>query len=351
MLSSQVKNEVLQKIRQLAGDSTFDEKVKKDEEALKEVLEQFPFRQNPSLIDRLTPEKLYSPGGSRDSFFYFFEFKLKRVGHIRVFSNKAWREACEKIELFKNLLKLIVNDKEPIHKKIDDKRWLELKGWGGDRHYVKKLVFIYYHDRILPTFKTEMLEMWISGLGLFEEAKRESMRKYNEELHTLTVGKKFELYNELILRSIRKILPESEMEKWNTMAIARLLGQLFPSSTPVVEKPGPLSKIPILYEPVNELGVVLLFGMYHRELGFPYIIKVQRAFPDMIALDEDGNYCRIEFEYRASNFLQHGHDLQKCDYIICWTDDLESGNPIKDKVISLKEEIFERAELDTEEES
>jgi len=88
--------------------------------------------------------------------------------------------------------------------------------------------------------------------------------------------------------------------------------------------------------------------MYHKELGFPYIIKVQSTFPDMIALDEDGNYCRIEFEYKASNFIQHGHDNNECDYIICWVDDI-GNHPIKDKVISLKEEIFKTQEINDEE--
>ncbi|MEM3067013.1 MAG: hypothetical protein QXI81_06770, partial [Nitrososphaerota archaeon] len=146
--------------------------------------------------------------------------------------------------------------------------------------------------------------------------------------------------NELILKSLKDVLPKD----WDTLAIARLFRELVPFPQPVEKTGGPLGKIPLLYEPVNELGVVLLFGMYHRELGFPYIIKVQQTFPDMIALDEEGNYCRIEFEYRSSTFIQHGHDISGCDYIICWVDDLEGGSPIKEKVISLKEEIFEERE-------
>ncbi|MDW8034535.1 MAG: hypothetical protein RMI79_06370, partial [Nitrososphaerota archaeon] len=70
-------------------------------------------------------------------------------------------------------------------------------------------------------------------------------------------------------------------------------------------------------------------------------IEVQSMFPDMIALDDDGNCCRIEIEYRSSTFIQHGHDPNECDYIVCWIDDLESESPLKEKIISLKEEIFE----------
>ncbi|MEM2910138.1 MAG: hypothetical protein QXO01_03625 [Nitrososphaerota archaeon] len=340
MLLTQIKNDVLQKVKQLSTSSEFHEEVRKDREALKEMLDYFPFRKNPEMIDKLTPKSLYNPGGPRDWFFYFFEFKLKRVGRIRVPSDLPWREACEKIDLFKQLLKLLVNDEKLIHEKIDDERWLELKGWGGDKHYVKKLLFIYYPDQVMPTFKTDILEMQLNWLGLFEEAKLESRKRHDEDLNALSVGKKFELYNELILKSLKDVLPKD----WDTLAIARLFRELVPFPQPVEKTGGPLGKIPLLYEPVNELGVVLLFGMYHRELGFPYIIKVQQTFPDMIALDEEGNYCRIEFEYRSSTFIQHGHDISGCDYIICWVDDLEGGSPIKEKVISLKEEIFEERE-------
>jgi len=68
--------------------------------------------------------------------------------------------------------------------------------------------------------------------------------------------------------------------------------------------------VPILFEPVNELGVVMVFGMIHKQL----------CFPDAVVMDRDGELRRIEFEYRLSNFLQHRHDPSKCDFIICWED-------------------------------
>ena len=49
-------------------------------------------------------------------------------------------------------------------------------------------------------------------------------------------------------------------------------------------------------------------------------MKVGADFPDAVVMDQDGELRRIEFEYRLSNFLQHRHDLSKCDFIICWKD-------------------------------
>jgi hypothetical protein len=75
------------------------------------------------------------------------------------------------------------------------------------------------------------------------------------------------------------------------------------------------------YEPVNEQGVVLLFGMLAKELGY-MIETVQTGFPDCEALRQIGperwQRVRIEFEFESRNFREHGHAATGCDVIICW---------------------------------
>lgn len=77
------------------------------------------------------------------------------------------------------------------------------------------------------------------------------------------------------------------------------------------------------HAPVNEQGVVLLFGMVAHELG--YLVEVvQTGFPDCEAKRQvaSGQWqrVRIEFEYESRNFRDHGHDPQQCDVIVCWRD-------------------------------
>jgi hypothetical protein len=79
------------------------------------------------------------------------------------------------------------------------------------------------------------------------------------------------------------------------------------------------------HAPVNEQGVVFLFGMVCRELG--YVVESVRAgFPDCEAKRKVGDSptrwqrVRIEFEYLSRNFKSHGHDPDKCDLIVCWRD-------------------------------
>lgn len=74
--------------------------------------------------------------------------------------------------------------------------------------------------------------------------------------------------------------------------------------------------------PVNESGVILLFGMLAAEFGL-MIEAVQPGFPDCEAKYQcdDGKWrrLRIEFEFESRNFVLHGHKVEGCDVIVCWT--------------------------------
>jgi hypothetical protein len=75
------------------------------------------------------------------------------------------------------------------------------------------------------------------------------------------------------------------------------------------------------HAPVNEDGVVCLFGMVARELGY-LVEAVQAGFPDCEAKRQiaPGQWqrVRIEFEFESRNFQDHGHAAEGCDIIVCW---------------------------------
>jgi hypothetical protein len=83
----------------------------------------------------------------------------------------------------------------------------------------------------------------------------------------------------------------------------------------------PLDFRGLRHEPVNEQGVVFLFGMIARELGY-MVEAVQTGFPDCEAkrqvTPEQWQRVRIEFEYESRNFRDHGHGPDGCDVIVCW---------------------------------
>jgi hypothetical protein len=74
------------------------------------------------------------------------------------------------------------------------------------------------------------------------------------------------------------------------------------------------------HEPVNEQGVVLLFGMVAKELGYT-VEAVQSGFPDCEAkrqiAPQRWQRVHLEFEFESRNFRDHGHSLTGCDVIVC----------------------------------
>ena len=84
------------------------------------------------------------------------------------------------------------------------------------------------------------------------------------------------------------------------------------------------------WEPTNEQEVVMLFGRLLGYLKRPLAIEfVQRGFPDCKAADsETGDEIWIEFELYSSHFYRdHSKRSEKCDWIVCWHDDLNGAPP------------------------
>ena len=79
----------------------------------------------------------------------------------------------------------------------------------------------------------------------------------------------------------------------------------------------------MVYAPINENGVVFLFGKVMEDLHM-YVEEIKPGFPDCIARRFTGKgweRIRIEFEFRSSNFKLHKHDPKDCDIVVCWEHD------------------------------
>lgn len=94
----------------------------------------------------------------------------------------------------------------------------------------------------------------------------------------------------------------------------------------------------LVYAPVNENGVIFLFGKVADDLNM-YIEEIKPGFPDCVArrfVGKGWEKIAIEFEYKSSSFKVHDHDKNGCDVIVCWEHDW-TDCPIE--VIELKSEI------------
>jgi len=81
------------------------------------------------------------------------------------------------------------------------------------------------------------------------------------------------------------------------------------------------------HAPINEQGVVYLFALVSRDLGFT-VEAIGTKFPDCEAMrrvsskkGDRWQRIHIEFEYYSSDFRKHGHKVEGCDIIVCWKHD------------------------------
>jgi hypothetical protein len=122
----------------------------------------------------------------------------------------------------------------------------------------------------------------------------------------------------------------AEQER-NRVAVKRTRVARSEDGSPLTQKPKllqdrpvygpPLGPASITNGPVNESGVIFLFGMLAARLGF-VVMRIQAEFPDCEAMREvePGRWqrVRIEFEFESRRFLAHKHGAKDCDVIVCW---------------------------------
>ncbi|MBN2563625.1 MAG: hypothetical protein JXQ75_22120 [Phycisphaerae bacterium] len=94
----------------------------------------------------------------------------------------------------------------------------------------------------------------------------------------------------------------------------------------------------LVYAPVNENGVIFLFGKVAADLNM-YVETIRPGYPDCVAKRYIGKgkweELRIEFEFRSSDFVRHKHHSDDCDAIVCWIHDWKEC-PKKIEVIELQ---------------
>ena len=120
-----------------------------------------------------------------------------------------------------------------------------------------------------------------------------------------------------------KALNETELQRAKALDETQIgrgwKGARVRNDRPIYGAPLPLDGL--AHEPVNEAGVMFVFGMVAARLGLQ-VLRIQSEFPDCEAMQEVGpgkrQRVRIELEYLSRNFVAHGHKADECDVIVCW---------------------------------
>lgn len=159
----------------------------------KEFGNKYPFKDKPELIDALKLNDIYNKGHS--SFLYYIEFGLSDFGALRVGNADYAINARNNIDLFKELLKMAVNDSFSIAKKVDAP-WEEIPRFGSDKNIAKKIIYCFNPDKVVPTYSTKHLEHFAN---LIDPNFKSNNNKFDKSYDDLTVGEKFEYLNDIIL--------------------------------------------------------------------------------------------------------------------------------------------------------
>ena len=157
--------------------------------------------------------------------------------------------------------------------------------------------------------------------------------------HSLTpLRKRFRYWNDVPAGMVQYVIENGMEEQWgDVLEVARKYRRegrtggwrrtpKALSSNPRILTDRPVYGEPFLrsalsFAPVNEMGVVFLFGAMAGKLGF-IVTWIGTAYPDVEAFREvaPGRWqrVRVEVEFLSRNFLQHFHDPKECDLIVCW---------------------------------
>ena len=107
-----------------------------------------------------------------------------------------------------------------------------------------------------------------------------------------------------------------------TIANAQTIARITPLSVPSVYG-DPIEFRGVRHAPVDVGGVIFLFGMVARELGFN-VEAMSSGFPRCEAKRQIGagkwSRLRIDFELESRQFRDAGRNPASCDLIVCWRD-------------------------------
>lgn len=183
-----------------------------------------------------------------------------------------------------------------------------------DEELLQDLIRLYNENGKEPTYAM------IGARGKYSE--RPYIKRWG------TIGKAFLLAKQRFPEAVSHELPESPASQSILPEIKTLPATIKPkrAGKKRIIFGEPIDFRGLRFAPVNEQGVVYLFGMISHELGY-LIESVRTAYPDCEGkrcFDKKKNqweHVLIEFEYSSSNFREHGHNEEGCDLIVCWIHD------------------------------
>jgi len=191
------------------------------------------------------------------------------------------------------------------------------------------------------------------GLEKFVPMPDEILVEIHKFIESRDKGKIFDISVSRVEQVVRPYAKEARLSDWKEVTPnafqdffekhqGMLPDELIRRLSRVKQKEVVGSKIDIpglTYAPINEQGVILLFGILSHDLKFS-VERIRQEYPDAAVIDYRDDPNRgikkdIEFEFLSSNFSKQKHPIEKCDIIVCWEHDWKNC-PKEIEIIELK---------------
>lgn len=186
-------------------DRGFIDKIKKTYE---DFIKLYPYSARPNEIESLTQEKIFQ-SGDKKTLLYMVQYWGAGVG---VHSGNYRENIIQYIDNFKQLLKTAVDPNLSLAQKVDS-NWEAIPGLGGDKLIAKKLIYIFNLDSSLAISTPDMEEM-LSNFDI--DYKEESIKRLGRNYANLTLGEKYQLLTELLLKVKDNINKDWDTITFNT---------------------------------------------------------------------------------------------------------------------------------------
>jgi len=296
-------------------------------EELEKFKRKFPLQ---SLIRKIEANKIseiYQKGKKGNSSYIRKICKENLMGTTvgQVFTNFSTNFKGKKIQEFKNFLsdldKIDENDfYNSYYNIIIKKGYFKPDSLKFMEIILIQIISCYYLDYFLPIYK-------IKNLEIFEKEIKKALNAnlFDKEIDKLVDindqgGKLLNLNNKLIQYKSNF----EKMKDWDNITFTHFLFTCLP-----LEMVDLLRKLNIKYIDPNEQLVVTLFSKTHKLLGYPFITRIKTSYPDAEVIDKNGNIKSIEFEFESESFKTHLENLDICDIIVCWNDNIKKGKNLK----------------------
>ena len=110
---------------------------------LKEFRQKFQFAENLRSIEWLDPDKLFKLNPDEvGEFFRLLEANVKSLSNPILNNGNTYRNALLQISDFKNLLRIVVDNRKSLAQKVDA-AWEKIGGLGQEKQLAKKIIYCF----------------------------------------------------------------------------------------------------------------------------------------------------------------------------------------------------------------